>query len=202
MRDYLFGLIGLALLGGSPLLGQTPTVIPNEPVAAIDATAAPPTTQQTPPAVAGAPVAGPVGLVGPDGACCVATKTVCCPEHYTKKTTKTCYTCTSECICLCHFHGICGHCDCDEGHCGHPYYRKYLVKKIKPCEEDCIKCVPKEVPCEPTCHHSWFSFGHTACPAEACGSELPPATIAPPAPPATTAPAPTPELLAPPKPTK
>src|SRR5262245_61855182 len=130
MKDYLFGLIGLTLLGGSPLLGQTPAVIPSEPVAAFDATQTPPSSQKTPPAVANAAVAAPVELAGPDGACCAATKTVCCPEHYVKKTTKPRYTCDSESICLCYFHGLFGHCDCDSGHCGKAYCRRYLVKKI------------------------------------------------------------------------
>src|SRR5260370_1124594 len=116
MKDYLVGLIGLALLGGSPLLAQTPPLIPNEPVAAVDATQTPPSGQQAPPAAANAPIAPPVELVGPDGACCAATKTVCCPEHYVKKTTKACYTSDSESICLCYFHGLFGHCDCDSGH--------------------------------------------------------------------------------------
>jgi hypothetical protein len=147
-----------------------------------------------------------VEWAGPDGACCngaccTPTKTVCCPEHYLKKTTKVCYSCDRESICLCYYHG-CGHCDCDSGHCGEPYCRKFLVKKIKPCEEDAVKCVPQEVPAEPKCHHSWFSFGHRDNDSECIGGELPPPAIAYPAPAMTSTPARMPEPIAAPKPDK
>ena len=119
MKKYLFGLIGVALLGGNPLLGQTPTPCP-----------------------------GGLGGV-PAGATCAPTETTCVPEHYVKKTTKVVYTSGCEPLCLPYCSGLFGCLGCDSGHCGHPHTSRYLIKKIQTKEEDAIKCVPAEVPaCE------------------------------------------------------
>jgi hypothetical protein len=132
MKKYLAGLLGLALAAGAPLLGQSPAPIPTGPV--------------------GVPVGVPVGapmMTCQDGAGCVPTHTVCVPEHYVKKTTKVVFSCGSEPLCLCYFRGLfAGHghgCECS-GHCEHPHTRRYLIKKVRTCEEDDIKCVPAQVP--------------------------------------------------------
>lgn len=129
MKKYLFGLIGVALLGANPLLGQTPTPFPG--------------------GLGGVPAGTPALLAGPHGATCAPTKTTCVPEHYVKKTTKVVYSSGSEPLCLPYCAGLFGHLGCDSGHCGHPHTRRYLIKKIQTKEEDAIKCVPAEVPaCE------------------------------------------------------
>jgi hypothetical protein len=133
MKKCLFGLIGVALLGGNPLLGQTPTPYPG--------------------GLGGAPAGTPALLAGPHGATCAPTKPACVPEHYVKKTIKVVYTSGSEPLCLPYCAGLFAHFGCDSGHCGHPHTRRYLIKKIQTVEEDAIKCVPTEVPaCQPA-HH-------------------------------------------------
>jgi hypothetical protein len=126
MRKYLVGLAGLALLGGAPLLGQPPAAVPIGPGAV--------------------PVGTPM-VICQDGAGCVPTKTVCVPDHYLKKTTKVVFSSGCESLCLCYFRGLFAGCGCDgSGHCESPHTRRYLIKKIRNCEEDAIKCVPVEVP--------------------------------------------------------
>ena len=135
MKKYLFGLIGVALLGGSPLLGQTPTPFPG--------------------GLGGVPAGTPAFVAGPHGATCAPTKTICVPEHYVKKTAKVVYTSGCEPFCLPYCSGeFFGHLGWVSGHCEHPRTRRYLIKKIQTKEEDAIKCVPAEVPaCEPAhCH--------------------------------------------------
>jgi len=127
MKKHFFALIGLALLGGGPVLGQTPVALPNV-------------------------VPGPVMVGAPAVPCqpqcvaCPATRISCVPEPYVKKTPKTVYSCGSEPICLCYFHGLFRGCDCQSGECAQPYTRRYLIKKVRTCEEDAVKCVPAEVP--------------------------------------------------------
>ena len=130
MKKYLFGLIGVALLGGNPLLGQTPTPFPG--------------------GLGGVPAGTPALLAGPHGATCAPTKPACVPEHYVKKITKVVHTSGSEPLCLPYCAGLFGHLGCDSGHCGHPHTRRYLIKKIQTKEENAIKCVPAEVP---ACEH-------------------------------------------------
>ena len=131
MKKYLFGLIGVALLGGNPLLGQTPTPCPG--------------------GLGGVPAGTPALPAGPHGATCAPTKTTCVPEHYVKKTTKVVYSSGSEPFCLPYCSGgLFGHLGWVSGHCGHPHIRRYLIKKIQTKEEDAIKCVPAEVP---ACEH-------------------------------------------------
>jgi hypothetical protein len=134
MKKYLAGLLGLALAAGAPLLGQSPAPVPTGP--------------------GGVPVGAPM-VICQDGAGCVPTHTICVPEHYTKKTTKVVFSCGSEPLCLCYFHGLfAGHgCGCDSGHCERPYTRRYLIKKVRPCEEDATKCVPAQVPACGRGHH-------------------------------------------------
>jgi hypothetical protein len=156
MKQYFLGLAGLALLGG-PLLAQGPP---------------PPPVPHGPPCdvPGGAPVAVLPERAGhhhhhPDY--------VCVPEHYTKKKDKWVYNCGSEPLCLCYFHGLFRHCHCgDSGHCERPYTRRYLVKKIRHCEEDDIKCVP-----QPAC-----AGGHCGAgpgPAGVTGHAAPPPVVAP-----------------------
>jgi hypothetical protein len=122
MKKYLFGLLGLALAAGAPLLGQSPAPVPH--------------------ATIGAPM-----VVCPDTACCVPTKTVCVPEHYLKKTTKPVYGSRCEPICLCYFRGLFGgHCCDGSGHCEKPYTRRYMIKWTRTCEQEAVKCVPAQVP--------------------------------------------------------
>ena len=129
IKKCLFGLIGLTLLGGNFLRGQTPIGDSNGP--------------------SGVPVAAPVQAAGPDCTACSPTKTTCVPENYVKKTTKVVYSSGSEPLCVGYFRGLFGHCSCEAGRCEHPYTRRYLIKKIQTCEENAIKCVPAEVPtCE------------------------------------------------------
>ena len=126
MKNYLLGLVGLVLLGSGPLLAQTPTAVPYAPA----------------PAAAAAPVV----TCMPACAACVTTHAVCVPEHDVKKTTKAVYSCGCEPLCVGYVHGLFGRCGCDAGECGKPYTRHYLIKKVRTCEEDAVKCVPAEVP--------------------------------------------------------
>ncbi|HWT83495.1 MAG TPA: hypothetical protein VN648_32385, partial [Candidatus Methylomirabilis sp.] len=115
MKKYLFGLIGVALLGANPLLGQTPTPFPG--------------------GLGGVPAGTPALLAGPHGATCAPTKTACVPEHYVKKTIKVVYSSGCEPLCLPYCAGLFGHHGCDSGHCEHPRTRCYLIKKIQTKEE-------------------------------------------------------------------
>jgi hypothetical protein len=149
MKRYLFGLIGLALLGSSPVLGQAPTALP----------------------YGGAPQAAPYSatyggappvMAGPDGGCCDAGCPTCVPEHYVKKVKKVEYDCGSEDFCICYFHGfeLFKGCGCENGHCGQVHKKRYLIKKVHECDEDAVKCVVShepacapacEAPCQPPC---------------------------------------------------
>jgi hypothetical protein len=131
MKKHFIALIGLALLGASPVLGQTPVAVPNVVPG---------------PVVVGAPAVP----CPPDCCACPATRIACVPEPYVKKTPKPVYSCGSEPICLCYFHGLFRGCGCQSGECAKPYTAHYLIKKIRICEEDAIKCVPVEVP---ACEH-------------------------------------------------
>jgi len=129
MKKYLFGLIGVALLGGNPLMGQTPSAVPNGP--------------------GDVPVGAPVLADVPVGVACTPVKTTCVPEHYIKKITKVVYCSGCEPLCPGYFCGLFRHCGCDSGHCEHCYTRRYLVKKSKTCEENATRCVPAKIPaCE------------------------------------------------------
>jgi hypothetical protein len=145
LRHCILGLIGVALVGASPLWAQTPPAVQTgHPVA-------------TGPTGAAAP-----GCVCPETPCCVPSKTICCPEGYVKKTTQFVYCSGCEPLCLCYFHnwcaGLCGSCGgCESGHCEHPYTRRFLIRKVRTCEECATKCVPVTVPvcdqgpCGPGC---------------------------------------------------
>jgi hypothetical protein len=147
MRQYVLGLIGLTLLGGIPVWGQTPTGVP----------------QGTPVLPPGVPAGTPV-VIGPDcGGCCIPTKTVCVPECYTKKTTKVVYSSGCESRCLCYYRSLFRHCGCDSGHCERPITVRYLIKKVRTCEEEATKCVPAEVP--------GCASGH-CCPGAAWGAPV------------------------------
>jgi hypothetical protein len=131
MKKYLLGCIGLAFLGVNPLLGQTPRALPHGP--------------------AGVPADVAVQVPCPDGVACTPTKTICVPECYVKKTTKPVYRCGCEPLCVpyYHFRDLLGHCGCDTNRCEPPFTRRYLIKKVKTCEENATKCVPMTVPaCE------------------------------------------------------
>jgi hypothetical protein len=141
MKKYLFGSIVFALLGTDGFAQQTPAAVSNRDVAPNG----------------GAPLVG-----CQDGGSCAPTKTICVPECYTKKTKEPVYCCGCEPFCLCYFHCHFGHRNCDSGHCEHPYTRRYLLKKSSTCEEQCIKCVPREVPaCDCAAHGKpWHFWGH------------------------------------------
>jgi hypothetical protein len=127
MKNSLLTLIGFTLLGSSPLLGQTTTVVM-------------PAGAQTAP---GAPVV----IVGQDCAGCQHTKTTCVPECATKPVKKVCYSSGCEPFCLCYFQGMFAKCGCDSGHCEKPRTKRYLIKKIRVVDEEFTKCVPVEEPC-------------------------------------------------------
>ena len=120
MKRYFLGVLGLALLGGAPAMGQTPGAVP----------------------------AG--HMVGGYDACCPSTHAVCVPECYVKETKKWVYSSGCEPLCLCYFRGLFGgHCgECENGRCEHPYTVKYLVKKPRVCTANATKCVPSEAPCD------------------------------------------------------
>jgi hypothetical protein len=143
MKKYILGLLGLALLGGSTLLGQAPQVGPK-------GEALPPPVKETP---------APAACC--QGGCCPKTKTVCSPEHYIKEKTKVVHTSGCETKCLPYFHGLFHHCaDCDHGHCGHAIKVKYLVKKVQVSQHDAVKCNPVEVP---ACGHGRGHCAGGAC---------------------------------------
>ena len=141
MSKLILCLMGLALMGGNTLLGQTPQVAPKGELI-------------LPPIVSmpqGACSSGDCC----SGSCCAKTRTVCVPEHYEKKKEKVIYTFGYEKKCLPFCHGLlacfdCG--DCDHGRCGHAIHVRYLVKKVRICEHDAVKCNPVEVPaCRQDC---------------------------------------------------
>src|SRR5437660_1689244 len=121
MKKYLLALAGLALLGGTPLLAQSP-------VRYIGQTG----------------VSGPTNAqeiqVGPGGA---HDKIICVPEHYIKKTNHWCYGHIDLRVCQCYFHGLFGKCGCDDGHCEHPYCRRVMIKKLRVEECERTRCVPQ-----------------------------------------------------------
>jgi hypothetical protein len=166
MNKYFLGLMSLALLGGSTLLGQAPTAgQKGEPIPA-------PKGEPIPAPIKEIPMADPAC---PSGSCqgggCQKTKTICCPEHYTKEQKKVVYTfgCEKKCLPGCTFcHLLGGHgCDhCDHAKCGHAIHVRYLVKKVQICEHDAVKCNPVEVP---ACGH-----GHgRRCANGACSGDSP-----------------------------
>jgi hypothetical protein len=71
----------------------------------------------------------------------------CVPEHYCKETKKWTYNSGCEPFCLCFWPSLFGGCGCDSGHCEPPYHRHYLIKKLRICREDAIKCVPAPAGC-------------------------------------------------------
>jgi hypothetical protein len=156
MRKYILGLFAVAVLGGSPALAQTQPSLPvthGAPGASGQTQSSGPITQVAPSATG--QTAAPVvhGGMLLDQACNYGpqTQTVCVPEQYMKKTTKTCYNSGCEPLCVCYWLSLCGCCGggggCDSGFCEHPYTRRYLIMKVRTCEECCTKCVPREVPC-------------------------------------------------------
>src|SRR5947209_6635405 len=124
MKKYILGLLGLAFLKGAAALAQVPVPV--------------------------GPPAPPPGAIGPDccpsHGCCGPHQ--CVPQPYLKVTKHVVFTSGCEALCLppccgcCLFKGCGG---CGEGHCGHAYNVRYLVKKRHVCEEEATKCVP--VPC-------------------------------------------------------
>jgi len=134
MRKYILGLMTIALLGASPVLGQTPQ-----------------TSYGNPSTFQAVPEHGPVthggAHVEPNCAGCQQTNTVCVPTNYVKKTTKFCYCSGCEPICLCYWRSLCGLCGgCEGGSCEAPYVRRFLIMKVRTCEECCTKCIPTEAP--------------------------------------------------------
>src|SRR5262249_553237 len=123
----------------NPLLAQSPVVVLPGP--------------------AGVPCGTPE-VAGPASCACPHTKAVCVPEHYVKKTDKVVFCSRCEPVCLCHFHGLFGGCDCAKGPCGHAYPRHYLVKKKQTCEHDAVKCVPAE---EPICERGHCTASSGCC---------------------------------------
>jgi hypothetical protein len=204
MNKYLLALV-CANLVGAAWAAEDAAPAADAPAARTPAAQAPTTTQA--PAQLGTPGAMlPDGVACDGGACCPAcTKKVCCPEPTTKKITKTLYRCKCEDVCLpcLNLHNLfsCDPCPaCETGKCGCVRTKKVLV--IKDCTEEChtYKCVPKEVPAEPKCRHSWFNFGHKEPAPEFVGSDLQPAPVIYPGTPLGTAPVP--EKIAAPKPDK
>jgi hypothetical protein len=134
MRKYILGLVTLAVLGTGPVLGQTPQVIHGSPGTVETLPDRSPTVQ------------GGV-ITEPAGACCDQAKIVCVPENYTKKTINFVYCSGCEPVCLCYFRGLFGCCGgCEGGHCEAPYTRRFLIVKIRPCEQCVTKCVPVQTP--------------------------------------------------------
>ena len=135
MKRYILGLIGFAVLGGSPLLAQTPTDV------------------QT--------VTHHQAVQGCDAAGCPATRTACVPECYTKVKKTTVFSSGCEPLCLCYhpFGKLCHRGNCEGGHCEEPITRKYLMKRVVTCEESATKCVPTQVP---GCATTGFRHGHAA----------------------------------------
>jgi hypothetical protein len=136
MKAYFLGLAGLVVLGCSQLLAQAPPKV---------------TYMQAP-----APVMAPGALCAPAcaPACapCAEAQPGCVTEHYVKKTPKTVYACGCEPLCILGPQGLFHRgCDCQDGACK-AYTHKYLIIKVRTCEEDAVRCVPAEVPGCPTGH--------------------------------------------------
>jgi hypothetical protein len=127
MKNRFVAVIGLSLLGVGPVLGQAPAAVP---------------TVSGPATI----IVSPVAPCAPDCSTCPATKIACVPEPEIKKTPKPVYCSGCEPLCLCYFHGLFRSCGCDSGECARPYVRRFLIKKIRTCEEPAVKCVPVEVP--------------------------------------------------------
>jgi hypothetical protein len=139
MKNYILGLTGLVVLGCGQLLAQAPVV----------------TYMQAPaPGMAAAPVMAPAApcapACAPGCAPCAEAQPACVTEHYLKKTPKTCYACGCEPLCVLGPRGLFHRgCDCEDGACK-SYTHKYLIKKVRTCEEDAVRCVPAEAPGCPT----------------------------------------------------
>jgi hypothetical protein len=168
MKRYLSGLIGLALLGASPILAQAPTAAP--PAAGAPVT------------VVGQPASG---CCTTPAACCTTAPAACCttpqcvPEHYLKETKKVTYGSGTETFCTPYCHGCFQTCDCESGHCGHPMCRHYLTKKVQTCQTDAIKCVPSQAPVCATGHCGAGSGCVSAAPAMATPyAAMPQGTVA------------------------
>jgi hypothetical protein len=204
MKKYLLALLCANFLGAAWAA--------EDEAPAADAPAAKAATTQAPTATQAPAQFGATGMILPDGAacdggsCCPAcTKKVCCPEPTTKKITKTLYRCKCEdyclpCLNLDHLFS-CDPCPaCETGKCGCVRTKKVL--NIRTCTEEChtYKCVPKEVPAEPKCRHSWFGFGHKDYDAEVIGQDLPPAPVVSPGTPVGITPGP--EMITAPRPNK
>jgi hypothetical protein len=137
MKIYLFAGIGLALLGGNPLQAQPPQAVPQGSGGASSVTAL---------------------ATAPDGVACTPCAVTCVPEHYVKKTIKPAYSCGCEPLCVPLLRAFCGHSCGDCNHCNQPITRRYLIKKVRTCEENATKCVPAQVPaCEPGCFRPGFA---------------------------------------------
>ncbi len=169
MRTYLFGLIGLALLCGGPLLGDAPTATPCNSAAC------------------GATACGAATCGGETGCNSCNSCSNCCPKcgcrlvpvcHVycaPKKVTKHEYTCLCEDICIPGCSCCCNHCrncGCDNGNngcqegCGCGCGGKCLVRDVSRLV---IHPVVTEVPVK-KCTVEWVCphCGCSAC--EQCGS--------------------------------
>jgi hypothetical protein len=127
MKTRFIAVIGLGLLGACHVLGQAPAEVPTRSGTA-------------------AIIVEPAAPCAPECCPCPAAKITCVPEPYIKKTSKPVYSCGSEPLCQCYFHGLFRSCGCESGQCASPYTRRFLIKKIQTCEEPAVKCVPKEIP--------------------------------------------------------
>jgi hypothetical protein len=183
MKRLLFGLLGFALLGQAPLFAQGPPPGPVVPGPATVIIAGP------------GEVIGDPAVIGCDGPGCRRhghhhSDYVCVPEHYVKETTKWVYCSDCEPLCLC-YRSVChlfqhGCASCADGKCEHPYTRHFLIKKLRVCEQDAVKCVPQQPCCDGGACHP----GLTIVPTQ--GTIMMDTVVpAPPALPAASVPAPT-----------
>lgn len=140
MKGYLFGLLGLTLVGGAAL-AQVPMALPQPPGAGAPAAVAP----AAPVVVDHGASCGQGGCC--NSGCCTPTKTVCMPEQYMRKTVKPAYTCGCEPFCVDYPFGLFGKCACCGGRNPTPRTKKYLIKKVITTECPAVKCVPVQVPC-------------------------------------------------------
>lgn len=140
MKPFILGLVGLAALVASRVLGQAPLVPPPAPNSAV------------------APGLAPAGGACSGGGCsdqtggCVRTKDICVPTTFTRKTTKAVYGCGCEPFCVDYPFGFFKKCSCCDNNNPKPRYKKYLIKKVRTTECQDIRCVPAKVPaCDQGC---------------------------------------------------
>jgi hypothetical protein len=168
MKGYLFGLIGLVVLGSAPVLGQSPYMT-GTPLVGDPTIGSPYVGRGRGYTGSGATIAGggPIGVAPASSglgshasaSCCKRGDYICVPEQFMRRTPKTIYRCGCEPICVDYPYGFFRKCSCDGG--APPRIRKFLIKAVHTTEAPCVRCIPA-----PAC--AGGACGAPACAGGAC----------------------------------